>query len=109
MKTLLLILGSTFFLGCMVVQFNDHDALLWVALYALASTLGLMALFKKPVPIMSFIASLGYGIHALVLYAETHGQWFDGEAEREMAGMMLAAIWAGLLSRITNRHEVSAR
>jgi hypothetical protein len=108
MKTLLLVLGSTFFLGCMVVQFNDHDALLWVALYAFASMLGLLALFKKPVPIISFIASLGYGVYAAVLYSETRNQWFDGEVEREVAGMMLAAIWSALLARVPNRHETSS-
>lgn len=94
-----------FFLGCMAVQFNDHDAFLWVALYAMASVLGLLTLFKRPVPIISFIASIGYGIHAIVLFSETQGQWFDGEAEREVAGMILAAVWTGLLSRISNRHD----
>jgi Transmembrane family 220, helix len=104
MKTATYALGTLFFLGCMAVQFNDHDAILWVSIYALAVILGVLSLVRRPVPILSFFAAIGYGIYASVLLYDTNGQWFDGEAEREVAGLVLSALWAAFLSRSSGRH-----
>ena len=83
------------------LQFNDVDAALWIAAYGIAAVLSgcgavtsLAPYAVVPARVMAFV----YLVWALALLTQTHGQWWDGEIEREVGGLLVSALWMIILS-----------
>jgi len=91
--------GAVLFLYAAIVQYNDPDALPWMAIYlAGAIVSGLSA--RRPVP--SFVYLLVGGIAlawSLSLWPDVirEGEFTATEIERESFGLLLVTIWMGVL------------
>jgi hypothetical protein len=89
------------FLLCVIVQYNDPDALLWIVIYgvpaawtgALALRPGLLA--HRPAGI-AYLACLAAAIAGMIyLWPSLQENWIRLEREREGIGLMI--VTAGLL------------
>jgi hypothetical protein len=84
------------FLLCCVVQYNDPDPLTWIALYGYAAALTAMAFFGKynALPVLGMTVYLiGFFYYAPSLKVN----WWHLEEGREAMGLMIAAVWMGVL------------
>ena len=108
MRYLNTLLGLTM-LGFAAVQYNDPDALLWIAYYAVPAAWAFLAAFRldlvrsKP-GMLGLLATIVIGLGVVVYYwPAMPGFWrpavfmveVEGEGAREGMGLMIA--WAVLL------------
>jgi hypothetical protein len=101
------------FLLCVVVQYNDPDGMVWMAIYGAAGVLSALAALRPGRPDWRVAAAVG-GIAAawgLALFAGVGGRvsWPEifGDYEmktaaieeaRESIGLAIVALWCGLLA-----------
>lgn len=83
-----------FFIYACVVQLNDVDAAVWIAMYAMAAVITLVSIFYEGlaiVPGIFAVVSLGW---AIVLFPETLAQNFsmDKEVPRECMGLVIVGL-----------------
>ncbi len=86
---------AAMFLWFVTLQFNDGDAWLWVLAYGLAATLCLLVISARLHRIVhrtSVLLGIAYASWAIALYRQTSGRWWDGEIEREVGGLAIAAL-----------------
>ena|SRR5262245_25954267 len=106
-------LMTLLFLLCVVVQYNDPDWYLWMAIYAAALVLSALAALRPGRPdwrasaVVAVIAILwglkiATGIHGHVTWAEIGGDYVMKtpaiEEARESIGLGIVAVWTGLLA-----------
>lgn len=99
------------FLFCVVVQYNDPDPVRWMAIYGAAAVACLLAVLRRT----SAVLPAGVGLVALVwagiwapgalgqlappeLFESWGMQTLAVEEGREMLGLLLVAIWMGVLA-----------
>ena len=83
------------------LQYNDVDAALWIAAYGIAAVLsGCDAVTSRSrfVVVPARLMAAIYGVWGLTLLTQTRGQWWDGEIEREVGGLIVSALWMIILS-----------
>jgi peptidoglycan/LPS O-acetylase OafA/YrhL len=86
------------FVGFTIVQFNDVDAAIWIVAYGACALLSVLRATGRTPRIGATACALVYGIWAVVLFTQTRGQWWDGEIEREVGGLAIAALWCAILA-----------
>ena len=97
---------AAMFIWFVTLQFNDVDAWLWVVAYGLAALLCLLNLSPRLVRVVNHTSSLlcaAYASWAIVLYQQTSGHWWDGELEREVGGLTIAALTMLMLNIFSRR------
>ncbi|HRK05666.1 MAG TPA: transmembrane 220 family protein [Chlorobiota bacterium] len=96
------------FLYSTIVQFNDVDAIVWILLYGV-NTIGavMTALRRPPITILWVIAQITF-VWSVVVLQSTNGRFFEGEEEREFVGLMICAVWNGVVTITVRRHETSS-
>ncbi len=82
------------FCSFVAVQFNDVDVWIWVTAYGAVAALSGLAAWGRPLRRAASAATLIYTAWAVVLFLQTTGQWWDGEIEREVGGLTIAAVWS---------------
>jgi hypothetical protein len=87
------------FVWFMILQFNDVDAWVWIALYGSMAILCALAAAGRPQRSASVAAGLIQTVWAVVLFMQTTGAWWDGEVEREVGGLIICALWSFMLAR----------
>ena len=104
-------------LGFAVVQYNDPDALLWMAYYAVPAAWAFLAAFRLPLVRSAWgqralWASIAIGLAVAVAYWPTMPGfwrpevWQHEEAAREGMGLMIA--WGVLLVALITARRASA-
>jgi hypothetical protein len=89
-----------------LVQTNDVDAWTWIVAY------GLVLLACWGVITARFnawwyrIVAIPYAIWGIAALMQTQGQWFDGEVEREAAGLGICVVTLVVLSFARRRHTL---
>jgi len=84
------------FLFCCAVQYNDPDPLTWISLYGYAAILTGLAAFGK----YSLLPSLGMAIYLTGFFIQApplNVSWWALEEGREAIGLMISAVWMGVL------------
>lgn len=103
-------LMTILFAAAAVVQFNDPDPALWIAIYGAAALCSALFLFGQCPRWMAATLSGAYTLGVLYLLAQVFGmvgfldptgQGMMGVTEpgREMMGLLLTAAWTGVLAR----------
>lgn len=95
------------FVGFTVVQFNDVDALIWIAAYGACALLSVLRATGRVPRIGATACALVFTIWAVVLFGQTSGRWWDGEIEREVGGLAISAIWCVILAAQKKHTEMS--
>lgn len=92
----LYIVVAFLFVSFAAVQFNDPDATLWIAAYLYAALVTIPPIFGRhtflPAPGLA-----GYLIWSFTLIDTVDSHWWDIEEAREALGLLLAALWMGVL------------
>lgn len=84
---------AVIFIGFTAVQFNDIDALIWVAAYGSVTFLSVFRAIGRDSRYLALVCATIYAAWALVLLSQTNGQWWDGEIERETGGLTICCLW----------------
>jgi hypothetical protein len=99
------VLMLVMFVFSTVVQFNDPDAPVWIAVYAAAAVLSAMEIRRRaPVwaaaalAIIAFVWSAYIGlrvhnVHLSALFAQWEMKDIHVEEAREMYGLMIVGVW----------------
>lgn len=84
------------FLLCCAVQYNDPDPLTWIALYGYAAVFTAFAFYKKysAWPLLGLVVYLALFFYYAPPFSVS---WWALEEGREAMGMMLSAVWMGVL------------
>jgi len=80
------------------LQFNDPDALSWVAIYFLVSLIIVLSRVKKLSVFALFPITLVYTITALLMLPDFGSDWIASEEAREGVGVGICAIWLIFMS-----------
>lgn len=96
------------FLYSTVVQCNDVDAIVWIAAYGICAIGALMTALGRPPVVLLWLLALTTFIWAIVVFQSTQGRFFDGEEEREFVGLMICAVWNGIVTITVRRHETTS-
>jgi len=106
-------LMTLLFLLCVVVQYNDPDPIVWMAIYGAAGILSALAALRPGRPdwrVAAAVASIAaiwaltllIGVGGQVSWAEIAGDYQMKtpaiEQAREAIGLGLVALWTGLLA-----------
>ncbi len=90
---------TVLFLAAAIVQYNDPDALLWVALYGLASLVSILFFFRKMNYLIVSLLCVGYLVGTFVAWpARFEGVSIDSgaidnvEQGREALGLLLVSV-----------------
>jgi hypothetical protein len=88
------------FLFSAAAQYNDPDPIRWMLIYVLAAAACLLALLRKLPRIPAALVSLAALVWAATLAVRVIGKQHLWQAEegREMMGLLLVALWTGLLA-----------
>jgi hypothetical protein len=84
------------FAGFALVQYNDPDALLWIALYGVAFAASLAGALGRFSP----WAGLGLAVYlplALWWWPSDATYWLESEEKRESLGLLICAVWMAVL------------
>lgn len=92
------------FLSFVVVQFNDVDAWSWIMAYGIIVVISVAVLLGRYHPWWYRILAIPYAIWGIATLMQTSGQWFDGEVEREAAGLGICVVTLLLFSLARQRH-----
>jgi len=85
-----------FLLSC-AVQYNDPDPLTWIALYGYAAVLTVFAFYKKYSASALLLGLIIY-LAGFFYYAQPlNVSWWALEEGREAMGLMISAVWMGVL------------
>lgn len=98
--------AAGFFVWCTSLQFNDPDAALWIAGYAIASVICLLVAFDirvRHLQRVTLVYSILLGMWMLTLIPEIHGYWWAGEVEREFGGLGIT-LFSMVLALLLQRH-----
>ena len=93
------------FLVSCVVQYNDPDPWLWIALYAASGVLTALAFAGRHTPLVVPMGLLYFG---WAMYNMPHiapGEWLTTESSRESGGLMVCAVWMAILTAAWYRHK----
>ena len=102
-------LFAAVFLLAVAVQWNDPDPLVWMLGYGLAAALSLAACFGRFPVLPNALAAAGFALWFLALAGTLPGappeaftsfrmQQAAHEEPREAVGLLLCAVWTGLLA-----------
>lgn len=86
------------------VQFNDLDAWVWIVGYGLVWLASLAVLLGVRAPWVFRLGAVPYVAWGIVVWMQTSGRWFDGELEREAAGLGICAVTLLTYSFARRRH-----
>jgi hypothetical protein len=100
---------TALFLFAASLQLNDPDPLRWIALYGAASALSVAEVLGRTRFRVALLAALGFAAGALVglpellraraeAFTSFHMQSLADEVARESLGLLLCALWSGLLA-----------
>ena len=78
------------------VQYNDPDGLIWIAayLYAAAVTIPPIRGRHTVFPLLGLVI---YLVWAITLIGSVDAHWLEVEEARECLGLLIAALWMGVL------------
>jgi hypothetical protein len=106
------------FLLCVIVQYNDPDALMWMGIYGLSAVICILFLFGRLN--WSYSALMALGTFGVVLYlapqvigkvsfteifSTMYMKNLTVEKAREMGGLIIIAVWMTILT-IRLRREI---
>lgn len=101
MKNVFKVLSLIFailFLAAAVVQYNDPDAVLWIALYGLASLVSILFFFRRASYLILAVLCVGYLVGAFVSLPSTYegvtigsGDIVNIEKGREALGLFIVS------------------
>jgi len=97
------------FLASCAVQYNDPDPATWVIAYGIAGVFTAFALAGRLTPL---VIPAGLIYLAWAMYNMPHiasSEWLHTETSRESGGLMISAIWMGVLSLAWYRKRHPAR
>ncbi|MDE2828351.1 MAG: hypothetical protein OXL40_13795 [Bacteroidota bacterium] len=100
--TVIVLVGAVFFALCAYWQFNDPDALWWVAAYALAALAGFATILNRlprRLAALLALAALGLCMYYIWLVVSQNLHFFEDEAGREMMGALLIFVYMIILNR----------
>ena len=99
------------FLLCVILQYNDPDALLWMIIYGLSALVCFLFLFAHlnwSFPALMALGTFGAALYLApqvigkVSFAEIFGSMYmknlTVEKAREMGGLIIIAIWMTILT-----------
>lgn len=89
------------------LQLNDPDPWKWVVAYGVCALISLAVMVKRvPRNVVLLIAMVFVG-WALWLLPDTTGLWWQGEVEREVGGLVIAALWCLVAARwgVSRKHQ----
>ena len=89
-----------------VVQFNDPDPAIWVAAYFFAALVTIPPIFGRHTPLPALGLAV-YLVWSLSLIGAVDVNWIEIEEAREAFGLLLAALWMGVLLYIWVRRRSS--
>lgn len=97
------------FLVAAGLQYNDDDRWLWIAFYAAAALLCLLAQRRALPPTVGLVAGLGTALWSATIASRVFGKqsWLDSMEGREALGTAIVALWMialGLWARRRARH-----
>ena len=84
------------FVSFAAVQYNDPDALIWMVLYLYAALVTIPPIFGRHT-ILPALGLIVYLVWAMTLVGSIDANWWDVEEAREALGLLLAALWMGVL------------
>jgi len=93
------IIAVLLFLYAAVVQYNDPDPFLWIAIYVGVAGLSAAGIFERYWPVPSAVlATLCLAGSAYLAFRVLGKQsLIDSEEGREMLGLLIVGIWSGIL------------
>ena len=104
---------AALFLFAAAVQYNDPDPLRWMAIYGLAALACALSLLRRLRRLVPVLVGLGAGAWAGALAPGVIGRVSVGELfqsygmmsetveeAREMGGLLIVAVWMGLLALV---------
>ncbi|HLP29427.1 MAG TPA: transmembrane 220 family protein [Candidatus Didemnitutus sp.] len=97
---------AAIFLGFTVVQFNDVDALIWIAAYGACALLSILRATGRAPRLGAMACGVILSVWAIILFPKTTGQWWNGEIEREVGGLAISALWCAVLA-LSPRNKMS--
>lgn len=79
-----------------VVQYNDPDPLIWILAYGYAAAVTIPPIFGRHTlwPALGLALYLGW---SFTLIGTVDAHWIEVEEARESLGLLLAALWMGVL------------
>ena len=86
-----------FFASC-AVQYNDPDPWTWIIAYGIAGVFTALALADR---LTALVIPAGLAYFGWAMYNMPHidsSKWLTTETSRESGGLMLSAIWMGVLA-----------
>lgn len=86
------------------VQFNDPDPGAWVAAYLFAALVSIPPFFGRYTPLPALGLAV-YLVWSFTLIGAVDVNWIENEEAREAFGLLLAALWMGVLLYIWVRRR----
>ena len=106
------------FLLSVIVQYNDPDPVLWMAIYGSASAACVLAILNRGswvfpaalgVVALAWALSLTPGVVGKVAFSELFEAWEMKDARvevaREMGGLLIVAFWMAVLAAYQRRRQ----
>ena len=86
------------FLASCAVQYNDPDPWTWITAYGIAGIFTVLALTGRPTPLVipAGLIYLGWAMYNMPHIEAS--KWLHTETSRESGGLMISAIWMGVLA-----------
>jgi hypothetical protein len=118
MKALNILMAAAF-LFSVIVQYNDPDPLIWMAIYGLAFAACVLSIIGRlhwAFPATLAVIALGWAISMApqVLGHVRFSELFEAfemkdarvEVARELGGLLIVAVWMGVLSWVKKARKV---
>ncbi|MCE2504586.1 MAG: transmembrane 220 family protein [Chlorobi bacterium] len=86
------------------VQFNDPDGMIWIVAYLFAALVTLPPFFGRHTPLPG-IGLAFYLVWSMALLGSVDANWLENEEAREAIGLLLGALWMGVLLYIWVRRR----
>jgi hypothetical protein len=99
---ILMISGFLIFGLFAVAQYNDPDALVWIALYSYAAFLSLIWV-KTPKTMLALIGLMMYAVALWIEPPSFSNDWIKVETSREGNGLLICAVWMAVLLVVSLR------
>lgn len=96
------------FIASCAVQYNDPDPFTWVIAYGIAGVFSAMAVAGR---FTGLVIPAGLIYLSWAMYNMPHidsSEWLTTETSRESGGLMLSAIWMGVLALVWDRSRQRA-
>lgn len=81
------------------LQLNDPDPLWWVVTYGTCAVISVGVVMRRVPRNLVLLFAMALTGWALWLLPQTTGLWWQGEIEREVAGLGIALLWCLVAAR----------